>query len=75
MFEIEKFNSKIRLKVSPWGAPSFDYMRKRFSGFSRFNRFKGGGAAHNKIEAPRSIDGGDARKRYSSHQSPVARGS
>ncbi len=39
MFEIEKFNSKIRLKVSPWGAPSFDYMRKRFSGFKGF---KGG---------------------------------
>ena len=32
---------------------------------------KGGGAAHKKIEAPRSIDGGDARKRYSSHQSLV----
>ena len=52
-------------RVSLWGAPSFDYMRKRFSGF------KGGGAAHKKIEAPRSIDGGDARRRYSSHQSPV----
>ena len=32
MFEIEKFNSKIGFRVSPWGAPSFDYMRKRFSG-------------------------------------------
>jgi len=33
-------------RVSPWGAPSFDYMRKRFSGFNRFSGFKGGGAAH-----------------------------
>ena len=28
------------------GAPSFDYMRKRFSGFNRFKGFKGSGAAH-----------------------------
>ena len=42
----------IWFRVSPWGAPSFDYMRKRFSGFNRFSGFKGGGAAHKKIEAP-----------------------
>ena len=41
MFEIEKFNSEIRFMVSPWGAPSFDYMRKRFSGFKGFKGFKG----------------------------------
>ena len=64
MFEIEKFNNEIRFRVSPWGAPSFDYMRKRFSGFKGF---KGGGAAHKKIEAPRSIDGGDARRWHFSH--------
>ena len=61
---------KTRFRVRPQGAPSFDYMRKRFSGFNRFKGFKGfkgGGAAHNKIEAPRSIDGGDARRRYSNH--------
>ena len=67
---------RTRFRVRPRGAPSFDYMRKRFSGFNRFKGFKGfkgvkgvkgGGAAHNKIEAPRSIDGGDARRRYSSH--------
>ena len=29
-------------RVSLWGAPSFDYMLKRFSGFNGFN---GGGAA------------------------------
>ena len=48
MFEIEKFNSKIRLKVSPWGAPSFDYMRKRFSGGAGSEGSKGGeiGRAH-----------------------------
>ncbi len=70
MFEIEKFNSEIRFRVSPWGAPSFDYMRKRFSGFKGFKGFKGfrgGGAAHKKIEAPRSIDGGDARRWHFSH--------
>ena len=32
---------------------------------------RSGGAAHKKIEAPRSIDGGDAQKLYSSHQSLV----
>ena len=59
----------IWFRVSPWGAPSFGYMRKRFSGFNRFSGFKGGGTAHKKIEAPRSIDGGDARRQYLSHQS------
>ena len=58
---------RIRFRVRPRGAPSFDYMRKRFSGFNRFKGFKGGGAAHKKIEAPLSIDGGDARRQYSSH--------
>ena len=67
MFEIEKFNSEIRFRVSPWGAPSFDYMRKRFSGFKGFKGFRGGGAAHKKIEAPRSIEGGDARRWHFSH--------
>ena len=67
MFEIEKFNNEIRFRVSPWGAPSFDYMRKRFSGFKGFKGFRGGGAAHKKIEAPRSIDGGDARRWHFSH--------
>ena len=42
MFEIEKFNNEIWFRVSPWGAPSFDYMRKRFSGFNRFRGFKKG---------------------------------
>ena len=42
MLEIEKFNSEIRFRVSPWGAPSFDYMRKRFSGFKGFKGFRGG---------------------------------
>ena len=32
----------IWFRSSPWGAPSFDYMRKRFSGFNRFRGFKGG---------------------------------
>ena len=31
----------IWFRSSPWGAPSFDYMRKRFSGFNRFKGFKG----------------------------------
>ena len=57
------------LGVSPWVEVSFDYVRKRFSGFNRFSGFKGGGTAHKKIEAPRSIDGGDARRQYLSHQS------
>ena len=30
-------------RVSPWGGAPFDCLRKRFS---RFYRFKGGGAAH-----------------------------
>ena len=57
-------------RVSLWGAPSFDYMLKRFSGFNGFN---GGGAAHKNMEAPRSIDGGDARREHlvTSDQSPV----
>ena len=28
-------------RVSLWGAPSFDYMLKRFSGFNGFNGFNG----------------------------------
>ena len=67
MFEIEKFNNEIRFKVSPWGAPSLDYMRKRFSGGVGSEGSKKGGAAHKKIEAPRSIDGGDARRWHFSH--------
>ena len=59
-------------RVSSWGVLSLDYMRKRFSGFNRFSGFKGGGTAHKKIEAPRSIDGGDARRQYLSHQSLAA---
>ena len=55
-------------RVSLWGAPSFDYMLKRFSGFNGFN---GGGAAHKNMEAPRSIDGGDARRWHFSHKSLV----
>ncbi len=43
-------------RVSLWGAPFFDYMLKRFSVFN------GGGAAHKNMEAPRSIEGGDARR-------------
>ena len=46
-------------RVSLWGAPFFDYMLKRFSVFNGFN---GGGAAHKNMEAPRSIEGGDARR-------------
>ena len=57
------------LGVSPWVEVPFDYVRKRFSGFNRFSGFKGGGTAHKKIEAPRSIDGGDAQRQYLSHQS------
>ena len=33
-------------RVSHWGGASFDYVRKRFSGFNRFRGFKGFGAAH-----------------------------
>ena len=58
-------------RVSPWGVLPFDYMRKRFGGFNRFKGFNGGGAAHNHMEAPRSINTGDVRKSYSSHQSLV----
>ena len=36
--------------LGPWGVQLLDYMRKRFSGF------KGGGAAHKKIEAPRRFE-------------------
>ena len=45
-------------RVSPWGVPLFDYVRKRFSGFNRFGGFNGGGAAHKNIEAPRNIKRG-----------------
>lgn len=31
-------------RVSLWGAPSFDYMLKRFRGLNGFNGFNGGGA-------------------------------
>ncbi len=48
--------------VNPLGVPPFDYVRKRFGWFNRFRGFNGGGAAHKNMEAPRSIDGGDARK-------------
>ena len=59
MFEIEKFNNEIRFRVSPWGAPSFDYMRKRFN---RFRGFKGGVV----------LEGGIL---VTSHKSLVTRGS
>ena len=52
----------MRFGVSPWGAASFDCLRKRFGGFNRFRGFNGGGAAHKNIEAPQSIDSGDAQK-------------
>ena len=45
-----------RFRVSPSGVPSFDYVRKRFSGFNRFRRFNGGGAAHKNMEAPRRFE-------------------
>jgi len=38
------------------GVVPFDYMRKRFSGFNRFRRFNGGGAAHKNMEAPRRFE-------------------
>ena len=44
------------LGVSPWGEVPFDYVRKRFSGFNRFRRFNGGGAAHKNMEAPRRFE-------------------
>ena len=43
-------------QVSPWGVLSFDYVRKRFSGFNRFRREGGGGAAHKNMEAPRRFE-------------------
>ena len=46
------------LGASPWFEVPFDYVRKRFN---RFNRFNGGGAAHKK-EAPQSINNSDARR-------------
>ena len=54
-------------RVSPWGGAPFDYVRNRFGGFNRFRGFNGGGAAHKNMEAPRSIDGGDARRWHFSH--------
>ena len=42
--------------VSPSGVVPFDYVRKRFSGFNRFRRFNGGGAAHKNMEAPRRFE-------------------
>ena len=56
MFEIEKFNSEIRFRVSPWGAPSFDYMRKRFSGGAGSEGSKGGGAAHKKLKGREGLN-------------------
>ena len=44
-----KINSQSLLsnfRVSPWGVPSLDCLRKRFDRFYRFKRFKGVGAAH-----------------------------
>ena len=43
-------------RVSPSGVLPFDCVQKRFSGFCGFYGFKGGGAAHNAIEAPQSIN-------------------
>ena len=43
-------------RVSPSGVVPFDYVRKRGSGFNRFRRFNGGGAAHKNMEAPRSFE-------------------
>ena len=42
--------------VSPSGVVPFDYVQKRFSGFNRFRRFNGGGAAHKNMEAPRRFE-------------------
>ena len=50
--------------LAPGGGSSLDCVRKRFSRFKRFKRFKGVGAAHKNIEAPRSINSGDARRWY-----------
>ena len=41
--------------VRPRGVLPFDYVRKRFSGFYRFKRFKGVGAAHKNREAPQNL--------------------
>ena len=38
----------VGFKGSQWGVLSLDCVRKRFSGFYRFKRFKGVGAAHKK---------------------------
>ena len=42
--------------VSSSGVVPFDYVRKRFSGFNRFKRFNGGGAALKNMEAPRRFE-------------------
>ena len=57
----------------PVGRAALDRVKKRFSGFYGFKRFKGGGAAHKNIEAPRSINNGKTRRWYlvTSHQSLV----
>ena len=36
------------VRVSPWGVPPFDFLRKRGSGFCGFYGFSGEGAAHKK---------------------------
>ncbi len=50
-FRVQGSGFRVRdsgFRVSPWGVLPFDYVRKRFSGFYGFKRFKGGGAAHKK---------------------------
>ena len=42
-------------RVSPSGLCSFDFVRKRFSGFCGFYGFNGEGAAQKNNEAPRSL--------------------
>ena len=42
--------------VSSSGVVPFDYVRKRGSGFNRFRRFNGGGAALKNMEAPRRFE-------------------
>ena len=42
--------------VHPWSVPPFDSVRKRGSGFCRFNGFSGEGAAHKNMEAPRRFE-------------------
>ena len=44
------------VRVSPWGVPPFDFLRKRGSGFCGFYGFSGKGAAHKKTEAPRKFE-------------------